>query len=314
MPLLAFSLEAVIRKRWYPAMLWAAPLVLVKEDMGATVAAIGVLVAIRSWGQRDPRVTRWAIALAVFGVVAAAVALGVIIPAFNSSGSYDYWNKVDSGGAGATIPLDTALRTLLWILLPTSGLLALRSGLLVVALPTLGWRLASHEEHYWGTDWHYSAVLMPVVLLALVDALDRTRHSPRQWLRAYAGQLPAAVAAAALALTTALPLAGLTESATYRKPAQVSAVERLLDRIPDQASVEASVGPISRLTHRCRVFWVGATRGIVPDYLALQEPADRAPEQMIEYARQLHPDADYGYVGSTGGYFVLKRLAQPARS
>ena len=106
--------------------------------------------------------------------------------------------KIALTGASGLIgtPLVTALRTLLWVLLPTTGLLALRSPLLLAALPTLGWRFVSHDEHYWGTDWHYSAVLMPVVFLALVDALDRIGASRRGWLVRYARQIPAAVCAA----------------------------------------------------------------------------------------------------------------------
>ncbi|OMI33529.1 DUF2079 domain-containing protein [Streptomyces sparsogenes] len=308
MPLLALSLEAVILRRWYAAMLWAAPLVFVKEDMGATVAAIGAVILIRTWQERPPRIVPLAVGLIAFGVLACALALGVIIPSFNGSGSYDYWNKVGSGGEQTgTIPFETAVRTLLWVLLPTSGLLALRSPLLLAAVPTLGWRFVSHDDHYWGTDWHYSAVLMPIVALALVDAVHRTRDSHRPWLASYARQLPALVAGAALALTASLPLENLTDPGYYEKPKEVTAVERLLDRIPDGASVEANVGPISRLTNRCRVLWVGGTRGVVPDYIALQE-YDRTPDQLVEYAKQLHPDARYAYLGSSGGYFVLKRV------
>ncbi|QKV94533.1 DUF2079 domain-containing protein [Streptomyces sp. NA02950] len=306
-PLLAFCLEAVLRERWYAAMLCAAPLVLVKEDMGATVAAIGAVIVIRTWRTHSVRITPLAIGLMVFGVLASALALGVIIPGFNGTGSYDYWNKVGGGGdQTGTIPFGTVLRTLLWILLPTTGLLALRSPLLLVAGPTLGWRFLSHDDHYWGTDWHYSAVLMPVVFLALTDALARTRDSRRAWLVSYSRQLPAAVCGAALALSSALPLYDLTKEATYRKPPEVRAVERLLGRIPDGASVEANVGPISRLTDRCRVLWVGAARGVEPDYIALQEP-ERSMDEVVAYARQLHPGATYEPYGSTSGYFVVKR-------
>ncbi|MCC4318201.1 DUF2079 domain-containing protein [Streptomyces malaysiensis] len=309
-PLIAFSLEAVIRGRWYPAMLWAAPLVFVKEDMGATVAAIGAVIWLRARRdpERGPRAVPLAVALMGFGVVVSALALGVVIPGFNGGGSYDYWDKVGSGGEQTgTIPFATALRTLLWILLPTTGLLALRSPLLLAAVPTLGWRFLSHDDHYWGTDWHYSAVLMPVVLLALVDALDRVRDTHRPWLASYARQLPAAVCGAALALSSSMPLYGLTQGATYDRPSQTRAVERLLDRIPDGATVEANVGPISRLTSRCRVLWVGATRDIQPDYIALQEPPERTERQVLDYARQLHPGTPYTPLGSTSGYFVLKR-------
>src|SRR5690348_15801338 len=44
-PLLAFSLSALVRRRLCAAVLWALPLVFVKEDQGFTVAAIGLVMA-----------------------------------------------------------------------------------------------------------------------------------------------------------------------------------------------------------------------------------------------------------------------------
>ncbi|MFE6619580.1 DUF2079 domain-containing protein [Streptomyces sp. NPDC008086] len=308
-PLIAFSLEALLARRWRGALLWALPLVLVKEDLGMTVAAIGVVVALRA-RQDSARAARYGLGVAVFGVVAVAVTLLLVIPSFNSAGTYDYWNKVsESGGGGPFDGLDTKLRTLGWLLVPTTGLLAIRSPLLLVALPTVGWRFVSSYSQYWGTDWHYSAVLMPVVTLALVDALDTARHSTRAWLRSYAEQLPAAVAAASVALTTSLPLAALTESEIYRKPARVTAVERLLSQVPDDASVEANIAPISRLTSRCRVFWISNTRGIDPDYIALDNSRKRYSD-VEAYARELHPDARYVVTGTAYGVVLLERQTE----
>ncbi|MDT3398925.1 DUF2079 domain-containing protein [Streptomyces sp. B1866] len=309
-PLLAFALEAIIRERWTAAMLWAVPLVFVKEDMGATVAAVGAVITLRTWRSGDARVVPRALGLVVFGVLALVFTLRFAIPHFNATGAYDYWNKVDgSGEATATVPVETALRTTLWILLPTTGLLALRSPLLLVAAPTLGWRFVSHEEHYWGTAWHYSAVLMPVVFLALVDACARLRESRFDRLRRYARQAPMGVAAAGLALTTALPLEQLTDPDFYRKPAQVTAAERALNRIPDGASVEANVPPISRLTNRCRVFWVTGAKDVVPDYIALSESADYSQDRLVSYARVLHPSARYEFLAEGGGVWIAKRVS-----
>ncbi|MER7150476.1 DUF2079 domain-containing protein [Streptomyces lydicus] len=303
LPLLAFALEAVLRGRWTAAVCWAAPLVLVKEDLGVTAATIGALALLRT-----RRAGPLPIALVAFGLTATALTLGVLIPAVNGSGSYDYWSKFGADGGGATIPLDTALRTTLWVLLPTTGLLALRSPLLLVALPTLGWRFLSHEPHYWGIDWHYNAVLMPVVFLALVDALPRARVSSRPWLRSYAHHLPAAVLAAALALTTTLPLARLTEAATYRVPPDVTAAERLLDRIPDGATVESDIRPLSRLTDRTRVFWTGDTGGLAPDYITAQL-RERTPRQLLAEARARHPKSTYVYLGGAADVVVLRRTS-----
>ncbi|MBZ4319021.1 DUF2079 domain-containing protein [Streptomyces huiliensis] len=318
MPLLAFSLEAVVGRRWRAALWWALPLALVKEDLGVTVAAIGAAILLlerrdRRHGPdgvpRDTSATTVGGILVVYGLAASALALGVAIPAFNNSGSYDYWNKID-GGSTAAIPPLTAVRTLLWILLPTTGLLALRSPVALVALPTIAWRFVSHDDHYWGTDWHYNAVLMPVVLIALTDALATAHHSPRAWLRRYARQLPAAVAGAALAFSASLPLYTLTEPATYEIPASVKATERLLARIPDGATVEASdVAAISRLTSRCRVFWWGDTRGITPAYTVQRVDDGRPVKDLLADAARTHPGARYELLGVEGTTVVLKRVA-----
>ncbi|MFI2368567.1 DUF2079 domain-containing protein [Streptomyces sp. NPDC018833] len=309
-PLIAFALEAVLRGRWYRALAFAVPLVLVKEDLGVTVAALGLVVALRA-RRASPRAALWGLGTAAFGVVAALVTLTLVIPAFNTGGGYDYWDKVgrhDNAVGFLTTALDVKLRTLAWLLLPTTGLLALRSPLLVVALPTLGWRFLSAEDHYWSTDWHYNAVLMPVLAFALADAVDICRRSPHTWLRAYAFRLPACTAAAALALTTTLPLGALTDPATYRRSGQVAAAERLLERIPDGVSVEANIGPISRLTGRCRVFWVGGARGETPDYIALDNTDGDFPRPE-EYAGRLHPGARYSLTGAAGGYLLLRLRA-----
>ena len=44
-PLLAFSLSALVRRRPGAAIAWAAPLVFVKEDQGFTLVAVGALLA-----------------------------------------------------------------------------------------------------------------------------------------------------------------------------------------------------------------------------------------------------------------------------
>ncbi|MFG1809161.1 DUF2079 domain-containing protein [Streptomyces sp. NPDC049040] len=356
MPLLAFSLEAVIRKRWGAAMWWALPLVLVKEDMGVTASAIGAIVwwrtresgepgasvpaqATAPGGQKpaggaaadaaDPdgaehgstpeggeqveaplsdaqRYGPWAIGLMGFGVAAAALALGVLIPAFHGPG-YDAFNHINGDGTmTGRIPFGTAVRTLLWLLLPTSGLLALRSPLIVAALPTVGWRFLSHYPENWGTAWHYSAVLMPIIFLALVDAAARARQSPQPWLRSYASGVPAAAVGAAMALTLSLPLASLSHTDTYKVDARTKAVEKVLDLIPDGATVEANVGPISRLVHRTTVYWVGGTAGVVPQYIAIDNSSGWVPDPTT-YGSQLHPGSTYTQIANQDGYVILRR-------
>nr|WP_310942087.1 DUF2079 domain-containing protein [Streptomyces sp. gCLA4] len=303
-PLLAFALEAVLARRWRAALLWGLPLILVKEDLGFTLAALAVVVAWRC-RTTDRHTAGTALGIAAAACVFAVLVFTVFIPAFATDG-YGYWHKIEGGGpfAGA----GTKLATLGWVLIPTSGLLALRSPLLLVAAPTLGWRFLSGDDHYWSTDWHYSAVLMPVVALALVDAIDTVRRGDRPWLRSYALQLPTAVLAASLALAmTSMPTAKLTEAATYEKPDRVVAIEKLLDRIPDGATVEADTTPLTRLTSRCRVLWIGGSKGVVPDWITIDNGNKWAGEDPAVYAGQLHPGERYTVVGEAGGIVLMQR-------
>ena len=346
-PLLAFSLEAVLRGRWTAALWWAVPLVLVKEDMGATAAMIGLVVRLRTRherrdardasgdaGARAGRGARfgrgssagtYALALVAFGIAASAWEVNWLIPAFHGPG-YDAFTHINGEGAlKGHIPVATAVRTLLWVLVPAGGLLALRSPLLLVALPTLGWRFYSHYPENWGTAWHYSAVLMPVVFLALVDAvaaLERpgphgafgphggvgpsARRAGRR-LRGYAAAMPAAAAGAALALTVNLPLAGLTHADAYRVDARTRTVERLLDRIPDGVTVESDVGPLSSLVRRTTVYWIGAAKDVVPQYIALGSAADWADDP-VGHAQALHPGFRYTVVADQDACVILRRI------
>src|ERR1700729_4183552 len=93
-PLLAASLSALIRGRTRAAICWALPLVLVKEDQGLTLAAIGLIIAF-SYRRRGP-----GLFLAAWGLAWSLLAILVIIPHFSADHTYDYWSQ-----AGAISPV-----------------------------------------------------------------------------------------------------------------------------------------------------------------------------------------------------------------
>ena len=117
-PLLAFSLSALVCGRLRGAVLWALPLVLVKEDQGFTVAAIGLIVLGGALGlpahglrcRADPagrrRTWAWAGAfLLAWGLAWSAAEILVIIPHFNAAHTYPYWHDggvVGPGGGHAS--------------------------------------------------------------------------------------------------------------------------------------------------------------------------------------------------------------------
>ncbi|GLF94389.1 DUF2079 domain-containing protein [Streptomyces yaizuensis] len=256
-PLLACSAVALGQGRWRAAVLWAAPLVLIKEDLGLTLAAVGAVVA---W--KGPR--RLGLLTAAAGALASAVEIRLLLPALHPAGGYAHGVNLGEGSHESLLttvafaPLD-ALRpdikamTLVLVFAP-SALLALRSPLALLTVPTLAWRMLSQNGFHWGTSFHYSAVLMPVVAAGLIDAL-------RPWRGG--GAPPAAVRHVRASLATALgvtlvllpsfPLAQLAQRATWQRSAHAEAARALLARIPDGATVAASNRLAPQLTARCEV-------------------------------------------------------------
>src|SRR3954451_18687405 len=174
-PLLAFSLAAMVRGQHRAAVLWALPLVLVKEDLGLTVAALGLVVVLR--GSR-----RWGGFAMVFGVVAFAV-VAIWLPHAHGGGGFaadvapstpgEAWHNLGQGA-------HNKVRTVLFLLLPT-GLVALRSPmLLIVALPTFGWRFLAGRYTYWDPWYQYDAVLVPVAVAAMIEGAVLLRGRMRQ--------------------------------------------------------------------------------------------------------------------------------------
>ncbi|MGW3078250.1 DUF2079 domain-containing protein [Kitasatospora sp. NPDC001132] len=85
-PLLAFAVTALGRRRPLAAALWSLPLPLVKEDLGLTVAAVGVLIAWQARRERH-RSPLPGLAFAALGLVATALTVLVVLPAFNLEGA-----------------------------------------------------------------------------------------------------------------------------------------------------------------------------------------------------------------------------------
>ncbi|MBD0708454.1 hypothetical protein BU197_08610 [Streptomyces sp. CBMA291] len=275
-PFLSLSLCAAGRRNWRAAALWAMPLVLVKEDLGLTVAAIGAYLA---W--KGARTT--GIALAVFGVAATALEMLVILPYFNPLGQFAYWPPEASEEAGLLLQAVGVLwppvkwLTVLMLVAPT-GFLALRSPILLVALPTLGWRFVSSNPYYWGTDFHYSAVLMPIAFAAAIHAVDSGRTGLGSRLGARFGSrvgggsgggfggavgarlrargvLPACVLGAVVTGVTFFthPLHELVLPRTWSESAHARTADELLGRIPDGTTVAASNRLAAQLMDRTTV-------------------------------------------------------------
>jgi len=296
-PLIAFAAVALGEGRLVAALAWAAPLVLVKEDLGLTVAAVGALVA---WRGRP----RWGLAAVAGGILATTVEMGLIIPAVNPQRANVYVSSVD-GSIGSTLAHilqpDTKIATLVLLLAPTA-FLAVRSPLALLAVPTLSWRFLSDNPAYWGTMFHYSAVLMPIAFAAFIDVLirDPARRGRR-------------LAASLLATAVLLPGAPFAELAVARlwNP-DTTATHRLLDAIPAGTTVAASNWLAPQLTadHDVSLFLPATVASVRPEYIVVDTtathwfPLDQEQTSALVNAAQ---DAGYAVVDRAGGVELLHR-------
>ncbi|TSD99699.1 DUF2079 domain-containing protein [Skermania sp. ID1734] len=313
-PLLAFSVTALGNRHWRAGLLWALPLVFVKEDLGLTVFAIGAFVAWFTTG----RTRWWGVVAACWGVAWTALAVTVIIPALSPNGTYGQASKLGSGGVGSA--LDSAWHGLLsgddrgstvFLLLLITGFVALRSPLIVLALPTLGWRFISNNSNFWGPDYHYSAVLMPIMFAALIDALVRGRDSGRIGAGARKAVL-AVVFVVAVAGLPVLPLSRLMYAQTWRADPQRSAITQLTQQIPPGSTIAASnnIAPQLVSNYSVTIFPQLPQDHVTPDWIMvnLSNPS-RWPKDPAGDKQAIADAETAGYTvrGQEAGIVLLQR-------
>ena len=312
-PLLALAGSAYVRRDWRGVVLWAAPLLLVKEDQGLTLVAMGAVLMLA--GAR-----RWGAGLLLLGAVATAAVLLLVIPGLNPDGGYDYWGRLGDGGGGIANTLLTLPQQAVWprvkmgTLLLTfgiTGFLALRSPWVLVALPTLAWRFVADEEYYWGTDWHYSVTLMPIVFMAMIDGIVRARAAGPTWMARYAAQVPAVSLAVALALSLQSPLRDLVEPETYADSAREDAAAQVVAQIPDGAKVATDIGLIAQLVPDHDVFFIGTDvdpDAVVPEWVVVDSRYGWQRSELAGWAAQQWPGTEWSDETARGGaYFVVRR-------
>jgi uncharacterized membrane protein len=199
-PLLAWALDALDRRRDGELLVAAGLLLLVREDMGALVAVLGVLRLLqqRSTPSAAAR-RRWVpYAMIAAGIVAYVVVVGVVVPAFSPSGRYTHWDYRGLGdtpvasvvaivahplhAADLLISPGTKVVTLLALLAPV-GFLALASPYALVALPLLLERFWNDRPGLWTEHFHYNAPIWVIFVLAAVDGWCRLPLKRTAWVR-----------------------------------------------------------------------------------------------------------------------------------
>ncbi|MFE2328972.1 DUF2079 domain-containing protein [Streptomyces sp. NPDC059385] len=262
LPLLTLSLTALGAGRLRAAAAWALPLLLVKEDLGLTVAAIGVVIAWQAGrGNR-----RTGLVTAAIGVAALGLSL-LVLSSFHPGGFEGYFasHNPNTGAAAGAVQSDGGfmgsvermtlglitprekVTTILYILAPTL-FLALRSPLALVLVPSVLWRLSSDYAPHWGTGYHYSLLVMPIVFVAFVDALRRRGTSGRGLYRYLAG-----CAAVTLLLLPHFAFWQLVKPDTWANHPRTAEAHKVMEMIPDGATVQAGHYLVPHLADRTSV-------------------------------------------------------------
>ncbi|MDR1392417.1 MAG: DUF2079 domain-containing protein [Bifidobacteriaceae bacterium] len=335
-PFIALSLSAYLGRRWLRCFAFGLVWLFIKEDLAFNLAALGLVMALSGLAARRRAIRqsddspsgaladatvriRLGFTMTGLSLVLAAVVFGLVIPYFRGGEQWEYWNKVPAGSILDVLAgLWNGQKILLVALLlgVTLGV-AVASPLFLVALPTLAWRLVSDNPHYWGTAWHYSMILMPIVFLAAIDAARRLKRSPGRLWRALGRHLPLLSLCFALAAVPFFPGRAAFMPSSYHASPDLPAAETILRAIPDDTLVVTDTGLMSRLSGRCRVVWLGGGADqVVPDYILFDKAAWASdPGEPAAYGESVYPGTTFVTVepDGTGGENRRFRLAMRIR-
>jgi uncharacterized membrane protein len=300
-PLLALSLVALLDERWRSVWVWASLLVFVKEDLGLTVFVIGLVMA---WRAR----TAAGLWLSAWGVGWFILTTKAILPAMNPGDQWAYESQLNiSGLLSNPASLFQADKVITVILLAaiTAGL-CLFSPLTLIVLPTLAWRFLSELPVYWGQEWQYSAVLMPVVFCASIDALSRRKVLNSARLRLLLGSC---ILLISVVLTSQYAFGKLADTDKNFALTTAESSQKALAAVPDGATVETDISLMSYLVDRTEVYWIGNSNNPAPEYVLIDISGrpGTAPTAVATEAAQRFPGTRYITVFADARYQVAQK-------
>jgi len=294
---IAIAILAMDRRQW--GLFWIAvvAMLFVKEDHIPLVGGFGVLLVMQ--GERRRGI------IAIAGSVAAMVAVvGVIIPAFNDIGSYEYTSsyigvltdpwRIPLSLVSPPIKMETAF---LWF--APFAFLSLASPLALLVVPFALIRFLSDSPNHWGTVFHYSAPLAPIVAMSAADGLARiARHLREPAAHRFIAWATAVCVLGAAILPGRQPLWRVFAPAHYRATESAQLGRDLLTMIPAEASVVAQAAIVPHLSSRDRIY-VLDDRAPDADYVVACASLSPWPAAAFDELRRLLESR------KAGGYEVI---------
>jgi uncharacterized membrane protein len=300
---------AADRGRWPLMWTMAGALVLVREDLIPLVGFFGLYLWIK--GERR----RGAVLLAS-SLVAFALVLKVVIPYFSDSSQFGYTGTYRAVmeqpwtmPATLVTPFVKIRTAALWFL--SFAGLPLGSVLSVLLVPFALSRFLSSSPNHWGTIFHYSAPLAPILAMAAGDTLARLA-SGVQGARARA-RLLAGFAAACVVLSAVLPGHQphwrLFRLRQYQFTSAHRAGYDVIARIPRDAAVVAQAAVVPHLSQRERVY-VLDERAPEAEFVVMATSLSPWPMPAIEDVERLAAERrarGYAVVIEQDGWTLLRR-------
>ena len=212
--------------------------------------------------------------------------------------------------------------------------------------PTLAWRFTGNVDYYWGLGWHYSAVLMPIATIALLDGLERYaklrafagraehaepsgrtprgERATRSRRIKYSGHVKRGLIALALAASVIATLVGTRANAVgwwiQGRYGGASAEERTGARealavVPDGSHVVTDIHMLAYLVPNNTVYWEG-TRGNAGANAVVFAPQSKAnhgdAQQILDWASTTF-GGTWHIASDKGGYVTVLPGEAPAR-
>jgi uncharacterized membrane protein len=320
-PLLIFAFWYLDNDRLVAFALCAVAACACKEEIGLVAAGFGI------WYALARRRFVAGAAIAILGVAWSAIAIGIVIPHYHTAGESDFYGRYSEvggsvGGIVKTTFTDPGriveaafsgrdLRYLLELAAPLAALSLLAPLVLIAALPELAINLLSATPTQTSIHFHYTAGLIPPLVIAAVFGAKR--------LARWAVPVAAAIVLAALVGNYRLgPIPGWRHvpggekyqatSARVTKHDRIAA--RALELIPKSAVVSATNTLAGHLSARRRVLsfpflqdatWIAADE-TQPGYADRYAPLPTA----VELAA-LRRNPDWRLVFEQDGVLVFNR-------
>jgi uncharacterized membrane protein len=182
-PLLLYAFRFLDNDRLVPFTVFAVAAAASKEEIGLVVAGFGL------WYALARRRVAAGLVIAALGFAWSVIAIAVVIPHFHTAGESDFYGRYSEvGGSAAGIVKTTFthpsriadaaftgrdLRYVLQLVLPLAGLSLLAPLVLIAALPELALNLLSATPTQTSIHFHYTAGLIPPLVIAAVLGAKR---------------------------------------------------------------------------------------------------------------------------------------------